>query len=251
MARFFVKNRRKQAEMEDSNSSIQLIGLALCLTILTITVAEKFREGGWLTLVLTSLLIGLCYMIRRHYTTVRTQLMQLDMIMSRMPPAKTDRLRAGGQREHDRHPARQQLQRSRRPHAVLRRPFLSGPVQEFRLRLGGRDRSGRVQGRGRAGQSAESHGGVPDQVRRLARTLGFPAEYRMAVGTDVVEAGTQLCERVSREFPRSTVFSGQLSFRLEKFYHRILHNEVAFAIQRRLQWRGITNVILPIRIGLR
>ena len=73
----------------------------------------------------------------------------------------------------------------------------------------------------------------------------------MAVGTDVVDTATGLCERISREFPRSTVFSGQLSFRLEKFYHRLLHNEVAFAIQRRLQWRGITNVILPIRIGLR
>jgi hypothetical protein len=55
---------------------------------------------------------------------------------------------------------------------------------------------------------------------------------------------------VSREFPNSTVFSGQLSFRLEKLYHRVLHNEVAFAIQRRLQWSGITNVILPVRLAL-
>jgi hypothetical protein len=83
---------------------------------------------------------------------------------------------------------------------------------------------------------------------RLARLLGFPAEYRMVVATDVVESATQLCREVSREFPHSTVFSGQLSFRLEKVYHRLLHNEAAFAIQRRLQWSGITNVILPIRL---
>ena len=86
------------------------------------------------------------------------------------------------------------------------------------------------------------------QYVQLARRLGFPAEYRMAVGTDVVESATQLCREVSREFPHSTVFSGQLSFRLEKLYHRLLHNEAAFAIQRRLQWSGITNVILPIRV---
>jgi len=30
----------------------------------------------------------------------------------------------------------------------------------------------------------------------------------------------------------------------------MLHNETAFAIQRRLQWDGITTVILPIRVRI-
>ena len=34
----------------------------------------------------------------------------------------------------------------------------------------------------------------------------------------------------------------------EKLFQRILHNETASAIQRRLQWEGITTVILPIRV---
>jgi hypothetical protein len=84
----------------------------------------------------------------------------------------------------------------------------------------------------------------------LARKLGFAAEYRMAVGTDVVETATELCKEASKEFYNSTIFSGQLTFSLEKFYHRLLHNETAYAIQRHLQWSGITNVILPIRIGV-
>lgn len=82
----------------------------------------------------------------------------------------------------------------------------------------------------------------------LARRLGFTADYRMAVGADVIEEGSELALQASREFTKSTVFSGQLSFRLEKIYHKMLHNEVAFAIQRRLQWNGVTNVILPIRL---
>lgn len=41
-----------------------------------------------------------------------------------------------------------------------------------------------------------------------------------------------------------------ITFGLEKFYHRILHNETAFAIQRRLQSDSLTTVILPIRIAL-
>ena len=84
----------------------------------------------------------------------------------------------------------------------------------------------------------------------LARRLGFAADYRMAVATDVVEGAINLCTEIAEEFPRSTVFTGQLTFRLEKFYHKMLHNETAFAIQRRLQWDGVTTVILPIRVRI-
>ncbi len=84
----------------------------------------------------------------------------------------------------------------------------------------------------------------------LARRLGFAADYRMTVGTDIVESAMNLCKELVQEFPRSAVFTGQLTFRLEKFYHKMLHNETAFAIQRRLQWDGITTVILPIRVRL-
>jgi hypothetical protein len=83
----------------------------------------------------------------------------------------------------------------------------------------------------------------------LCRSYGFPADFRMDLGTDVVEAATRLCESLSKEFPESTVFAGQLIFRQERFFQRILHNQTAFAIQRRLQWEGITAVILPIRIN--
>jgi hypothetical protein len=82
----------------------------------------------------------------------------------------------------------------------------------------------------------------------LALKLGFAADYRTVLATDVVESAVELCKQVAGEFPRSTVFTGQLTFRLEKFYHRLLHNETAFAIQRRLQWDGLTTVILPIRV---
>ena len=84
----------------------------------------------------------------------------------------------------------------------------------------------------------------------LARRLGIPAEGRMMLGTDVVDAATELCQGIAKEFPNSTVFAGQLTFRLEKPYHRLLHNETSFAIQRRLIWHGVNMMILPIRMDM-
>lgn len=43
-------------------------------------------------------------------------------------------------------------------------------------------------------------------------------------------------------------FAGKLIFQRPKWWHRLLHNETAQAIQERLQWAGRTMVTLPIRV---
>ncbi|MCL5991229.1 MAG: hypothetical protein M1419_03905 [Bacteroidetes bacterium] len=93
---------------------------------------------------------------------------------------------------------------------------------------------------------------IEDSLKKyvgLANSSGYHAEYRMETGTDVVELAPSIIEDITKEYPNSVVFSGKLAFRAEKFYHRLLHNETSFAIQRKLQVLGITNVILPIKMG--
>ena len=82
----------------------------------------------------------------------------------------------------------------------------------------------------------------------LARGMGIPSTYRMAIGTDAVDEGEKLCLQVAKEFPRVTFFAGKLIFRREAWYQRLLHNETAFAIQKRLHWSGLTMVVLPARV---
>jgi hypothetical protein len=72
----------------------------------------------------------------------------------------------------------------------------------------------------------------------------------MDAGTDVVETATRLCEAPVDEFPLATVFAGKVIFRHEHLFLKMLNNETTFAIQRRLQWKGITSVMLPIRLDV-
>lgn len=190
----------------------------------------------------------LCYLIRRHYLTVRSQLTELDAIVAQLPTSGPLNTRPVS---HQDMTAIQLVSSFNgvgvhtlfsiiRSFPGLYKNFVFVSVAVF------------DQGafKGEEGL-ADLQKYTKQSLRRyvlLARRLGFPAECRMVVGTDVVESATRLCRDVSHEFPQSTVFAGQLSFRLEKVYHRVLHNEAAFAIQRRLQWSGITNVILPIRL---
>ena len=64
---------------------INLIGLTLCLTILIITTIEKFTSGGWLTLLITSVVIWICSLIRRHYNRVNQRIRELDEMLLDIP----------------------------------------------------------------------------------------------------------------------------------------------------------------------
>jgi hypothetical protein len=82
----------------------------------------------------------------------------------------------------------------------------------------------------------------------LARGLGIPADYRMSMGTEAIGECEKLAKEVVRDFQRSIFFAGKLIFEREKWWDRVLHNETAYALQRRLQFSGIPMVVLPVRV---
>ena len=87
-----------------------------------------------------------------------------------------------------------------------------------------------------------------DQYVALARRLGLAAEARMAVGTEAVAEAEGLCAAVARTYPRALFFAGKLVFERERWFQRLLHNETAYAIQRRLQFAGMNAMVLPVRV---
>jgi amino acid transporter len=249
MAQFFFQNRH-----EDHNWArhivIHIIGLILCVTILIVTVYEKFSEGGWVTLLITFALIVLCYLIRSHYLKVRKGVRQLEEILSSIPSGQA--------------PNEEPLNTNERTAIILVSGYngfgLHSWLSVFKefpklyrnfifLSVAEID-SGAFKG---ASEIDALKLSITEQLAKyvkLARSYGYASDYRMGVGTDVIETATNLCQSIVQEFPKSSVFTGKLVFRQENPFQRILHNETAFAIQRRLQWEGITTVILPIRVNI-
>lgn len=247
MSRFFIQRRREDPQWL-RHLAVHLIGLLLCVTILVITTVEKFAEGGWLTLLITSLVIGLCYLIKNHYTRVRKGVEELDEALLDFPVThpyndaplnrndQTAIQLVSGYSGFGVHTLLSIL--TTFPKTYRNVIFVSVAVID----------SGSFKGAEEVRALEESVKYGLERYVTLARRLGFAADWRMEMATDVVEGAIDVCKELHEEYPRSTVFTGQLTFRLEKFYHRLLHNETAFAIQRRLQWDGLTTVILPIRV---
>ncbi len=248
MLRFILKNRNRIPKWKN-NFTIFLFALALCLAILMIVVYEKFTEGGWLTLVITTVLIILCFMIRKHYDRILADMRKLDELLKDVPVTGEE---VNIQPVNRKNMTAIQLVGSYSGFGVhtflnINRSF-PGLYKNFIFISVAVVDQGLFKGEEGLDDLKKS---VEESLKKyveLAQKLGFPAEYRMDVGTDVVDTATELCLETGREFPRSTVFTGKLAFRQEKFYHKFLHNETSYAIQRRLQWSGVTNVIMPIRM---
>jgi len=247
MIRFFLQDKEKDKNWK-RHIIIHIIGFILCVTILCVTVYEKFGEGGWATLLITSVLIGSCYLIKNHYRKVRQAALQLEDILQKIHPGKnfnnaplnpkepTAIMLVSGFNGFGLHTW---LSINRKfPHFYKNFIFVS--IVE--VDQGAFKGTAEIQN-----LRASAEDGLKKYVH-LVRSYGMAADYRIDAGTDVVEKATELCESLAQEFHKSMVFTGKLIFRQEHFFQRLLHNETAYAIQRRLQWNGIETVILPIRV---
>jgi len=77
MSKFWIQHRKEHTDWY-KHLPVHLVGLTLCVTILIVTCVEKFGDGGWLTLVITSLLVAVCLAIHRHYDRVVVAIRRMD-----------------------------------------------------------------------------------------------------------------------------------------------------------------------------
>lgn len=220
----------------------------LCATILVITVMEKFREGGWITLFVTTALVVFCYRIRRHYRDLAKVVESLFASLRDLPASS----RTAPPEPNPERPTAAVLVAAYGGlglHTVLNlfRAFPKHYENLVFISVGVVD-SGAFKGEETVPALVERTRGNLQQYVDFAHRMGMPATYRHAVGIDPVEEAEKLCLQVLQEFPRTVFFAGKVIFQRERWYQRILHNETALALQKRLQWDGHTMVIIPARI---
>jgi amino acid transporter len=224
------------------------VSAVLCVTILLITLKEKFLLGGYITLAVTGVVIGLAFLIRWHYDQVTAKLNKLYEQLAVAPPAPVGQIS-----EPD--PAKP-------VGAILVAGYgglgLHTFLSMFRsfpnhfkgvvfVSVGVID-SQQFKGEGTMEALKESVEGNLRKYVAFAQSQGIPATYRMVIGTEAVAEAEKLCLDIAREYPLVTFFAGKILFQKERWYQNILHNETAMAIQKRLQWAGKTVVVVPARV---
>ena len=230
--------------------SLFLCGAVLCLAILAVTVVQKFDEGGWRTLAATGLLVAFCFLVHRYYRKVTDKLLVLDKSLRQLAiPKDTPPTTA----EPDPTLPAAVILVGRFSglgiHTMLNAVrFTPGYFRSFVFVSAGVVDSGNFKGSGAVQELRKHTIDSLEQYVVLARQLGMPATSFMTIGTDPVDDLQQLCQVVVKKFPKSIMFAGQLVFQKDNWIQRLLHNQTAYSLQRRLQWAGIPMVILPTRV---
>jgi amino acid transporter len=217
-------------------------------TILLLTSVMKFREGVGVSLVVTGALIAFCFVVRSHYRRVRGLLSSLDAELTNLPlsePRTQPELAPDG-------PTAIVLVESYGGlgiHTLLTiQRLFPRHFKNFVFCSVGLVDSGQFKGVQDVHALEEKVRTDLEQYVHLANRMGYYAEYRYTLGTDLIAELEAMCFDLIKEFRRCMVFAGQLVFQRENLFTRSLHHETAFSIQRRLQFRGVQAIIMPIRV---
>jgi len=250
MVRFWIRSRKQYAEWK-RHLSIHGTGLILCFSIFNVMLYEKFKEGAWITVVITSTCIAACLIIHRHYRNAAQTIANVDKILLQTPvnpdPSATADLVFDSKQ-----PTAGILVSDYNglglhvlfsifrlfPHVYKNVVFISvGLINSDFFReestISGYEEKTKIM----LGKYVD-----------FAHGLKIPAKYAYRIGTEIVEEASELCISLAKEYPRIVFFAGESIFEKPKWFHRFLHNETAYAIQRQIRYAGMPMLILPIVI---
>jgi hypothetical protein len=237
--------------------AINGFGLLLTSSILLVTVTLKFREGGWVTVVITGSFITLCVLCRRHYNSIRLLMKRADDVLTTLPTPKSGDSgfvkKAGAPVPRN------------TPTAVFLVSGFNGlgihsllQVQKYFpryftnaifLSVGVLD-SAKFKGSSEVENLKRETEQDLHRYVEFAEGLGMHAEHYSAIGTDLLDEIVELCHGVKERYDRPVFFASKLIFPNENLANRLLHNQTPFAVQRRLQFEGLQTVILPIQVSV-
>ncbi len=229
--------------------ALSLLGLTVTASILIITIVEKFSDGGWVTLLITSVVVVLCLIIHRHYADTKAKLREIEKLFAQSVKAG-DCLPKKLDPELPTAVFMVDENRGVGIHTIMwvLRLFPDHFKNFIFLCVGEVDT-----------QSYDSDATIRTLKYKTENTLcyyasfcenqGLQATWRMAHGTDPVLALDNLAQEICAEYTNSVCFAANLIFENDNFLVRWLHNQTALNLQRRLHQHGQQMVILPMKVS--
>ena len=248
---------RKNSQNWIPKLAVNGIGFILSALVLVIMSIMKFHDGGWLTYIVTSSLVAIALLIKRHYNHTRELLKETESLRN----AALEEIE--GFTGEEEKPSNWEENSENNTAIILVSGFnglglhaLFAAMRTFQehfknfifVQAGVIDAS-KFKGIDEMDNLRRDVEENLSKYVKLMKIYGFYAEYHYSLGTDVVDEVEKMVKDVIKRFPQSMVFAGQLVFPNETLVTRLLHNYTSFSIHRRLYYDGIPVLVLPVRVG--
>jgi amino acid transporter len=245
---------RGQAEHWRKKLFINGLGLSLTSFILISVVVLKFTEGGWITIVITGILIGMALLIKRHYLNTAKLLSRLDSLVEAAGYSTHDTPTTGGRAPAADPRAKTAIILVSGYNGLGLHTFLNvirqfgGTFKNFVFIEVGIVDAGTFKGVEELEALKKRVNEDLDKYVKLAMAHGLYAEGYPSFGTDVVAEISKISPKILERFPNVTFFGGQLVFPNPNIFTGILHNYTIFAVQRHFYNQGVPIMLMPVRV---
>ena len=226
------------------------VGFVICIVILCVIVAEKFFQGGWLTLVVMGLLVAGFACVHRHYQRFSKKMQHVDRLLTLkelQQPEKLPELDPSLPtavvfvNEHTGLGVHTLLWANRLfPGHFKNYIFLQVGLVDIKSFSGERELE----------TMQASVNQNLDYFERYAHSIGAAAESYAGYGTQAVEELLELVSKVSEKYPGAIYFSSKIILSRSSLLGAFLHNRNGNHLQARLHMQGQQMILLPMNIRM-
>ncbi len=245
---YWFRHRRRKPRWK-SKLLVATIGFVVCFAILIITILEKFYEGGWVTLIITSIFVAIGLAIKKLYTNFKEKLAKTEsqfcdyeniaptveaQLVDRGAPTAAiivDQTFGSGM------------------NCLLEiKKLFPGIFKNFIFVTVGEVDSNTFREEKKWRDMRRKTKSILRKYRNYCNSNGRFAKAYIGYSADVVEKFAQLTDRVNKDYPNAVFFGTKFISDNENIFTQFLYNHMAYIMQRRLHTKGVNMVILPMKI---
>ena len=247
---YWLRHRKRQKNWL-SKMLVALAGFIVCFSILMVTIFEKFYEGGWITILITSVFVAIGWSIKRVYQKFRQNLALkesqfddfheqclspsslLETIDKKAPTAAiiVDQTFGSGM------------------NCLLQiKNLFPGIFKNFIFVTVGEVDSNTLREERKWHDMRRKTKSVLSKYKNYCNANGRFAKAYIGYDTDIIEKLSQLTDRVAKDYENVIFFGTKFIFDNENIFTQTLFNHVPYIMQRRLHVKGLNMVILPMKI---
>jgi amino acid transporter len=246
---YWFRHRKRKPSWK-SKLIVATIGFVVCFSILLITIFEKFYEGGWVTLVITSVFVAIGFSIKKSYLDFKIKLAKTgakfydyeniaptseEQIVDKTAPTAAiivDQTFGSGM------------------NCLLEiKKLFPGIFKNFIFVMVGEVDSNTFREEKKWREMRRKTKSILRKFRNYCHANNRFTKSYVGYSTDVIEKFEQLTDRVNKDYPHAVFFGTKFILDNENIFTQFLYNHTAYIMQRRLHAKGINMIIMPMKIS--
>ncbi len=227
-----------------------ICGFITTLSILCVTILYKFRDGGWITLVITGAIIAICVAVKRRYNKIARKLHHLDNLLRKplkqdlsvipeLDPGKPTAVILVGK----------SFSMGMNNLLTVMRLFPNQFKNFIFLDVGIVDAQS-FQGEAELDSLKAQVDKTVNYFIRYCQQEGFAAEGYSSFGVEPMKELMKIAEQAWTKYPNAIFFAGRLILKKDNFMTNFLLDQAALIFQRKLHLKDKELMILPMKLSI-